>query len=88
MASVAVTWPARPAIAVPRHEALRDYLNSLASPAVQVFDYQEALPAGCFTDLVHLNEKGRAVFTGMTGRQLDNASHPVLAQSSERQSNP
>ena len=76
------------AIAVPRHEALRDYLNSLASPAVQVFDYQEALPAGCFTDLVHLNEKGRAVFTGLMGRQLDNASHPVLAQSSERQSNP
>ena len=69
------------AIAVPRRVALRDYLNSLVSPAVQVFDYQETLPAGCFTDLVHLNEKGRAVFTDLMGQQLDNASHPILAQS-------
>ncbi len=70
------------AIATPRHEALRDYLDSLASPAVHVCDYQDALPAGCFTDLVHLNKEGRAVFTGLIGRQLDNASHPVLSRSS------
>ena len=70
------------AIAAPRHGTLRNYLDSLASPTVRVFDYQNTLPVECFTDLVHLNETGRAVFTGMMGRQLDDGSHPVLAQSS------
>lgn len=72
------------AIAAPRHEALAGYLTSLRSPTVQVFDYQGALPAGCFTDLVHLNEQGRASFTAMMGRQLDGAADPVLAQSIRR----
>jgi hypothetical protein len=72
------------AITAPRHAALQNYLESLASPAVQVFDHQNALPAECFTDLVHLNEKGRAAFTGMMGRQLDDGSRPPLAKSSQK----
>jgi hypothetical protein len=72
------------AISAARHAALQDYINSLAAPGVQVFDYQEALPAACFTDLVHLNKAGRAVFTGMMSQQLDDQTHPVLAQSTQK----
>lgn len=68
------------AISDGRRTILQNYLKTLMSPSAQVFDYQTVLPADCFTDLVHLNAKGRAAFTGMMAAQL----RPALAQASEK----
>ena len=68
------------AISGARRTILQHYLKTLMSPSVQVFDYQTVLPADCFTDLVHLNAKGRAAFTGIMAAQLERGIHPTLAQ--------
>lgn len=72
------------AIAASRHTALQEFLKSLAAPMVQVFDYQDAIPAECFIDLVHMNEKGRAAFTSMMAEQLEAGQRPVVAQTNRK----
>jgi hypothetical protein len=68
------------AIPAARRAALQTYLKGMASPAVMVFDYQEAVPAGDFIDLVHLNNLGRNAFTRMMASKLDGETHPSLVQ--------
>jgi hypothetical protein len=66
-----------------RRNALLDYLRSLGGPLVQTSDCQDALPAPCFTDLVHLNAQGRAAFTAMMAAKLTGTERPILAQASK-----
>lgn len=65
-----------------RRAALQEFVRSFASDHVETCDFQDALGADCFVDLLHLNAKGRAAFSGAIA-PLVAASHrpnqPILA---------
>ena len=72
-----VNMPLHPLLneAVPggQRRCLLSYLQTLASPSVTIVDYQDKLPADHFIDLVHVNAKGREVFTHAIAEYLSKA---------------
>ncbi len=62
-----------------RRAKLQEFVRSFASPQVQTHDFQDALGAECFVDLLHLNERGRIAFTGAIAPLV--AARPVSAAS-------